>query len=433
MFARTIRFAATFPLALVAWGLLGCRTPATQTDLTITSTCPQRTDRDLTLVVTAADGMTRTYRFDDVSWPFAQTFAPASPEGLRYSVDVTLRDGALDLDTQTVSGDHVVGTRSTREIMLVDPACAVLDAGPRLDAPIDPSVDAWSLDTGPVPLDAGLDAFAPDAAPFPGCERRAYDRETEQLELLYSFARTTGTRVPNEAPGGEPNTDLEGVFIWESDGTCAHVSGTPRPNVPDAMAIADALDRCQDDATITIEAWIDVEVEPRGGAREEVFTHGEQGSGARSAFVLGIASNEVIAATNGCDGQARPMYRFARPSGLVHLVYTQRPIPLDAAMGPFDAGGAPTETWGFENAYVNGESAPLSESTVSGEMNAGCVPPGNPGLRRYGVGVSPTSSVHLGGAPWGGFQGCYHLLAVYCRALTLTEARNNYCAGPPTP
>ena len=80
---------------------------------------------------------------------------------------------------------------------------------------------------------------------------------------------------------------------------------------------------------------------------------------------------------------------------------------------------------------MNSANAPLSISTQFGEEQTGCVP-GAPGVRRFGVSFPESFDLHLGEpTPWGAFRGCYHLLAIYCRALDGTEAHDNYCAGPP--
>ena len=336
-----MRFAPTASVASLALGVValgggGCRTPATQVDLRIDTPC-RRPGQTLELTYYGADGEAldvppELTRFEDVAWPHRQTLAPArqDPSRTDWRVRATLSEGARTLVTDELAGVYRRGETVTQELLLADPTCDAADAG---------ITDASALDAGA--LDAAPDAFSP---PLPGCEAREYTRAEEDLEILYVFDAGSGDSVPNSAPGGSSRVPLigsPGALAWEG-GTCARVAASPSPSASDGAAIAAALVGCR--GSITIEAWLTVDSEPMGDAREEVFTHGRPGTEERGGFSLAIADGEFTATTNACDGQARPFYRFPRPTGLVHVVYTQAPIPLDAAIGPVDAGGLDTET-----------------------------------------------------------------------------------------
>jgi hypothetical protein len=440
MFLARPRATSFIALAALA-ALSGCRSSATQHDVTLRSTCPARTDRDLTLVVTGHDGMTQTFRFEDVRWPFEQTLAPRDRDAsrTRWRLDVTLRDGEVVLDEAFLDGDFVPGTRTAGELSLRDPACADLDAG---------AVDAAGIDAGT--LDAAREDAPSDAASTEDAGRR----ETTGLLLAYPFARGD---VGNECRRGA-DLDLGGATFEEGAGgglvlraghaVSAPLSDTELTQMEMALSVelwfelepSLALDRARRmvvfyDST----TWYQPLRVMAGAGYQPSFDAGRDlDAGLRgdpSAFEIlgGVSTNSTG------DAYARPFLaarvadRFSRPRP-TQVVYTYAN--------------------GDEHLYVDGREATGSELrwVLDG---AGSAPPrrglgllGTRGDTRVWLGNSPTfvcrppdagmAGIDAGGCvfmaapPEDGeqFLGTYRLLALYRRQLMPSEVARHHALGP---
>ena len=431
------RFVCSLGLSgVLAVAFVGCASPATQFDLTVSTSCPLRTDRELLLRVTDHDGVERPFLFNAVRWPFRQTLTPRGGDTsrTRWRVDAILRDAEdAVLDMQTLSGEYVPGTNTSGNITLRDPACIVADAGMdagEIDAPGE--LDAF------VSSDAGVDA-SPDAG----------RRVTADLLLAYRF------RV--EALGDEcaHRADLGlGDAVTTAGSTGLVLTGGQAVS---ALVPNDALMAME--SAFSIEVWVDVDPSLPLDRTPNMLTFYDSTSWYQHVRLLvgpafgpslepDPSALEVLGAvqtTRTGDSYGRP-YRAARVANRftgpspIHFVYT---YAGDTASGD-------------EHIYINGV-----EATGSGirwiTEGAGTSPPraGAAQLRgntRLWLGNSPSfgqaraqvdanradvgafdagvRNVETPPDPATQFRGTYRLLAVYGRQLTATQVARHFALGP---
>ncbi len=218
-------------------------------------------------------------------------------------------------------------------------------------------------------------------------------RVATNLQVLYTFGEGTGTTVNDVSGVGTPinlTVGTPGAVSWGA-GFLAVNSATQIQSAANATKVIAA---CQASNQITMEAWVDplntsqsgpaplVTVSQSGSKRD--FTLGQ--SGTRYDGRLRTSStNQAGSSLQSASGSAT--------SSLRHVIYTR------------DAGGA-------VRIYVNGVLS--ASTTLNGNFSS---------WTAYKLAVANEVG---GGQAW---RGDLHLVAVYSRALSAAEVRQNFLAG----
>lgn len=383
-----------------------CRTPATQVDLDVVSSCPERTDRQVELAYFDGAGAevhpTETVAVSTSGWPIRRRLTPRGQDASRtWRVDARLLDvGGGELARDSLGGGYVAGTTSPRTLRLADPGCG--DSGL-------PDVDAGPVDAGVRSTDGLLLAYD-FAAPTPGAECvQGYDLSlaaatlgdrTDGLELTGGHAVTA--RLPTEVL----TQMVEGFSVeaWFEVGSLA-APGT------DPLKILGFYDTTTFYNTLRLSL-----------GNDEAMEFG---------FVDVLAGVSTDATG---DGYARPFLagRVSRVTP-IHAVHTYQGTMTD----------------GTEHLYINGREV-AARWRVDPYMQA-------PRVGRPSFGRHPGSALWLGnhahysqrrvdadvGAPLDAgeepyeaaaeagsqFVGTYHLVAIYGRVLTPAEVAAHFALG----
>ena len=224
----------------------------------------------------------------------------------------------------------------------------------------------------------------------------AGDRVTNDLQALYLFRENSGDRVRDVSGTGEPLdllVDHPVAVEWEDSGLNVRGStliATPRP--PKRL-----IDAVQQSRAITLEAWVTpADIRQDGPARILTLSSGSS----QRNFTLGQDGNKfevrfrtTTRSTNGLPSLAGPS--GSAHTGLTHVVYTRN---------------------------ANGTGILY----VDGQEKAGGATDGN--LSNWDSGfLLALGNETTGDRPW---NGKYHLVAIYSRALTADEVQRHYAAGP---
>lgn len=412
---RTTRVATCLALSVSASGQLGCRTPATQTDLTITTTCPERIDRDLTLFVTRADGVRDEYVFENVRWDFEQTLTPARTDALSFSVEAVLRDDTVELDRMTILGEHVLGTRSERSLTLVDPACSSRDAGPD---------DAGTVDADTV--DVGTDASGlPDAF-------AVGPRVSDALVVAYDFGEESGTRVRDCGPHGTDLVGVGGATITWTDGARFDVGYAESADIGAGWSEIVAADQFTIEAWVTLPTTAFLETDERNPIATVVAGDTGRHELVFQAFADGPNWMLRASVSTSRDTNGRPFVQtpVAYSDSPTHLAFVHR---FDDALGTAE-----------ELIYVNGDAQTVSLTFDGNEPDAGIPFDAGAGWRQGSippVAATPARLQVANAEGWNRgspatppnedqrFGGRYHLFVIHSRALTAEEIRTHAARG----
>jgi hypothetical protein len=218
-------------------------------------------------------------------------------------------------------------------------------------------------------------------------------RIATNLQVLYTFGEGTGTTVNDVSGVGTPlNLTIgSGAAVSWGPGFLAVNSATLLQTAGNATKVITA---CQATNQITLEAWVDpLNLTQTGPATILTVS---QASNKRD-FTLGQSASRwdgrLRTSSTGQSGSSLLSPTGSATLNLTHVVYTR------------DAAGA-------VRIYVNGSQS--ASTTLSGNFS---------NWSSYKLGIANELA---GGRPW---RGDLHLVAVYNRALSAAEVRQNLLAG----
>jgi hypothetical protein len=219
-------------------------------------------------------------------------------------------------------------------------------------------------------------------------------RVTDGIILLYDFEQGSGDKVP-DVSGIAPAMDLTianpELTFWIPG--ALRVTGTAGiQSLDEPMKLYNA---CLVSDELTVEAW----VQPVNLTQTGRIVSYDSGGTIHRNFSLGQLAETwgVRLRTTTTDGTGLPATEAdgVVSISLVHIVFT------------FDAGGVAT---------LHVDATAVATSVLGGTFGSWDVN-GRLGLAS-GVGLTSV------------WRGDYHLVAAYCRALSLGEIQQNYAAGP---
>jgi hypothetical protein len=231
---------------------------------------------------------------------------------------------------------------------------------------------------------AALASFAP-----------ASQRVSSRLEALYTFDEASGDTVRDSAAAGEPlhlKIENAAAVKWETAGLAVNGSTLIAAAQPPKRLI-DAVKKSK---AVTLEAWVTpADTQQSGPARILTLSNGV----VQRNFTLGQDGNKYDIRFRGSATDGSGLPSLSSPSGAVqkrptHVVYSR-----DAA--------------GKAKLYINGE-----------EKGARDVP-GNLANWDDGFRLALANETSKD-RPW---RGTYHLVAIYSRALSAEEVKQNQAAG----
>jgi len=424
---------------VLSLGLTACRTPATQVNLEIGSSCGRIEDRSVRLVVSDGTGsVVREETSPVTSWPIRQTLVPRGGDATRrWRVEVTLLDarGVVVLDdTQVLEGGYTSAASVPVAVTVRDPACE--DAGARdggSDADLEPPDDA------PEGMDGGT-------------------RAVSGLLLAYPFDETAGSTVRECVAGASVTMDAGADFTW--DGGLVLRSGWGRSPALPTEILEGMLD------AFSVEGWIEIDpslalpesaenapshlrvlgfydtasfynplrVSLAGGVLDPLYADaavaldaGERVTDARFVELLGGVTTDRTG-----DSYARPLFAARAPrTGPLHFVYVYEGGPSTGTDRLYVGGAMQREARWIRPPMGVYQPPRIGVALVS-----------NPVTRV----VRTTTRIYLGNHPNYGdvgmgafespptsatqFAGTYHLLAFYGRALTPAEVAHHAALGP---
>ncbi len=222
----------------------------------------------------------------------------------------------------------------------------------------------------------------------------APQRVTTNLQVLYGFNEGSGTTVNDISGVGTPLNLTIGsaaAVSWVSGG----LSVNSATLIQSAGAATKVISACQSTNAITMEAWVQA-ANLTQTASAPIVTVSQSAS--KRNFTLGQSTNRwdirLRTSTTGAGGANLTSPAGSATLNLTHVVFTR------------DAAGA-------VRIYVNGVLS--SSTTLSGNFSTW--------VSSYKLGIANQLS---SGAPW---LGQLHLVAIYNRALSSTEVRQNWLAG----
>jgi hypothetical protein len=222
------------------------------------------------------------------------------------------------------------------------------------------------------------------------------ERATKDLQVLYTFEEGGGDMVRDLSGAGKPiHLRIENLSAvrWGN----GHLTLNSATLIESVAPPKRLIDRIKKSKAMTLEAWV-ASADPRQSGPARIVTL-SSGSSKRN-FTLGQDGNkfDVRLRTGATDGNGLP--GLASPAGaverrLTHVVYTRDPA-------------------GKATLYINGAEKISRE--MPGELSNWD--------QNFQLAIGNETS---GDRLW---RGTFHLLAIYSRALSLQEVRQNQAAGP---
>jgi hypothetical protein len=239
-------------------------------------------------------------------------------------------------------------------------------------------------------VDAAIDA--PIDSPVP------IQRVTEGLVALYTFEETSGALVMDRSGVGTAVNLMIGDMnkVTRSTGTLTMTQATTIMNAGAATKIVSA---CRDADAVTLEAWIIPRV-IESGFLPRVATLSSSDSSLAVTLMAAGSHYEFRLDGPMTDTNGLPSLNTADNTVVIN---TPRHVVLVSASG------------GARRIYIDGVQVAMD--TLGGDLAEW----GTTG-HRFAVGNEIN-----GGRQW---LGTFDLVAVYARALSLTEVQQNFAAGP---